>query len=130
MENIDNSKEISLANVVATHVYLIGNHIDTEIDLGSITLYNGKKSYALDIIQSYREYDEHTNLTTISFDLEIDKETFEEQCNFDLTDMDLLMADTHGEIYFAMDDMEQVESAKIYLNIKYTPKTINLKCVC
>jgi hypothetical protein len=127
---MDNSKEITLANIVATHVYLIGNHLNTDIDLGSVTLFNGKKSYALDIIQSYRDYDEHTNITTVSFDLEIDKETFEEQCKFDLRDMDLLKIDTRGEIYFAMDDMDLVESAKIYLKIKCTPKTMLLKCVC
>jgi hypothetical protein len=108
-------------------VELKGDQIDTDIDLGAITLTNGKKSFIFDVIQSYREYNDIDNTTTIDIRVEIDKEMFKEQSKFDLTDMDLLKIDTKGEIYFAMDDMDLFNWAKIWLNIKFTPKTINLK---
>lgn len=123
----ENSKEITLANIKAIIVELKGDQIDTDIDLGAITLTNGKKSFIFDVIQSYREYNDIDNTTTIDIRVEIDKEMFKEQSKFDLTDMDLLKIDTKGEIYFAMDDMDLFNWAKIWLNIKFTPKTINLK---
>ena len=122
----ENSREITLSNVKAIKVELKGNQIKTDIDLGAITLTNGKKSFIFDVVQSCREYNVIDDTTLIDLEVEIDKELFAEQSKFDLTDMDLLLIDTKGEIYFGMDDMSLFNWANMYLNIKFTPKVIHL----
>ena len=116
--------EITIDNILDIQIDLFGNHLDTDLDLGSITLKLGEKEFILDVIQSYRKLDNEEN-TTISLDVEIDKELFTE-CKFDLTQLDLLSNDVKGEIYFLMDEIENFNCANLYVNVRQTIKTINL----
>lgn len=120
------NKKITLANVIDIQIDLFGNQLDTDIDLGSITLKLNDKEFIFDVIQSFRELDDDEENTTISLKVEIDKETFPD-CKFDLNQLDLLSNDVTGEIYFLADDMSIFNEANMYIKVKHTNKTINLK---
>lgn len=120
------NKKITLENIVDIQIDLIGNHLDTDIDLGSISLKLGEKEFIFDIIQSYRHLDDEEENTTISLDVEIDRETFPD-CKFDLNQLDLLAKEVVGEIYFFADDMSIFKEANLYVKVKHTNKTIPLK---
>ncbi len=120
------NKKITLENVIDIQIDLFGNHLNTDIDLGSITLKLNDKEFIFDIIQSYRELDDEEENTTITVEVEIDKKTFPD-CKFDLNQLDLLSNALTGEIYFLSDDMSIFKEANMYIKVKHTNKTIELK---
>jgi hypothetical protein len=91
-----------------------------DIDLGSLRLHNGNKSYFLDIVNSYS--DDETGVITIDCELENDEieniEIFGEDSFFDLTDADLF-EDTASATVWVEGDDEEFEIISMVLNITH-----------
>lgn len=103
-------------------IVIDGNHENTEMDLGSITLSLDGREYKLDPTQSYRNF-EH-GLTNISVDVEVDKETFPD-CKFDLEAVDLMDSNLDAKFYFSCD--EDWEHATLFIKSNGCTKAIDLK---
>ena len=107
---MENSKTLSNTDFTALLIVLHGNHLNSTLDIGSISLHKEGRSYYQDITQSFRNYDEDKDLTTIECTLMYDeedlKEIFEEDCKFDLTEDDLANGLDKAEIYFGSDTVE------------------------
>jgi len=88
------------------------HQLDTEIDLGSVTLQNGSREFIFDVCQSYRSYDEDEDKTLISVEVEVDKEVFPD-CPYNLTERDLLSKSLSAEIFINSEELEQDPITKI-----------------
>lgn len=126
IRTMSNAKEITLENIITTEIVLDGNQLDTEIDLGSITLINNEKSFVVDVVQSYRNYDEDENTTLIEIEVEIDKDLFKDTCNFDLTDLDLLSPNLKGTLYINSEEDLDIKSMVMLVKVRQTTKNIDL----
>ena len=118
-----NAKEITLENIIETEIVLFGNHLDTELDYGAITLKNEDREFILDVVQTVRHFD--GEVTTIDVTVEIDKELFED-CKFDLNDLDLLSPTLSSEMFFRIDDERDIKSMTMVVKVRQTPKTLIL----
>jgi hypothetical protein len=115
---------------LGVEVVIDGNHLDTEIDLGAVTLSKEGRSYIVDAVQSYRNFED--GQTTISIQVEADKELFDEQSKFDLEPIDLHSPDLVATFYFYCgdEDDEDYEWEHATLFVKFgkegTTKAIDL----
>ena len=107
---MENSKSLPNVDFTALLIVLEGNHLKSTLDVGTISLHKGERSYYQDITQSFRNYDEDKDLTTIECTLMYDEEDlksiFDEDCNFDLTEKDLKGKLDKSEIYFCSETVE------------------------
>jgi hypothetical protein len=115
---------------------VIKGHIDinkVNVNLGSLTLSADGREYILDVDKSYTDHTEDLlgdDITRITCDLEVDKETFNE-CKYDFTKEDLLNADCYEDImemYIDGDDFE-LESVTLHFDCDgqdYQLKTNNV----
>ena len=128
---MDNSKTLSNANFTALIIVLVGNHTKSTLDIGTISLHKDNRSYYQDITQSFRNYDEDEDTTTIECTLEYDeddlKDIFEEDCNFDLTENDLKGTLDKAEVYFCSETVEfKHKSINLLVDIGETEHTHSL----
>lgn len=120
---MSNAKEITLDNIIETEIVLFGNHMDSELDYGAITLKNEDREFILDVAQSVRHFD--GEVTTLEITLEIDKDLFQD-CKFDLTDLDLLSSNLSSEMYFRIADERDIKSMSMIVRVRQTTRTIDL----
>lgn len=96
-------------------------------NLGALTLKRQKRTYILDVIQSYTYGEKDCGDTTeIHCTLKEDKDTFED-CKYDLTKEDLLSEDLIAEFYISSEDEEfEVTEMKLEFEIEGKRQFINV----
>ena len=117
---------ITLDNILDVVVTYYGNEITTPINFGSLLLENEGRQFILDVSNSYREFKEYDYETTIRLDLEIDKEIFTD-CNFDLTQDDLLSDSLSAKIFIDSEELSTDETTRtLFVRVDGCTKAIDL----
>lgn len=118
---------IDLDNILNVVVTYYGNEINTSINFGSLLLENEGREFILDVCNSYREFKPYDYETTITLYLEIDKETFE-NCNFDLTQDDLLSNSLSAKIFIDSEELTANETTRtLFVSVDGYTKAIELE---
>lgn len=106
-------------------VKLEGNQVGRNLNLGSLKLERNGREFILDTVQSYRDYDEKNNITTVRIDLEVDTDTFPlDEYGYDLTAYDLTADDLVSEFYFTPDECADGQETDMKLVQCYLELTI------
>ena len=109
------------------HLVIIidGNHThdDIDIDYGSITLTCEDREFKMDVVQSYRHFEDGE--TTITCDLKtLDEDEIFTDCPFDLTREDLYSDKLKVEFFFEYE--EQWENCTLYVRDNGCTKAIDV----
>lgn len=108
---------ITLGNIGTIEILLSGNQVDTDIDLGSVTLKHEGREFILDVCRSNRYYDEDEDQTLIEAYVEIDEEIFPD-CPYDLTEDDLKSKTLSAEIFISSEEWTDTPvSMFLYANV-------------
>lgn len=89
--------------ILSVELVIDGDHTDTEMDLGAVTISNEDREYILDVVQVYRTFE--NGQTTIECKLTTtDEDIIFEDCPFNITATDLMVDDPKVKLYFACEE--------------------------
>lgn len=101
-----------------------GDHLNSEMDFGSLTLTNEGRTYLLDVCQSYRNLE--GGFTHIRMDLEEDRETLTDS-KYDLTQLDLHSNSIDANLF--METEELPEDGTLFVQFTNEDGTTCTKCI-
>ena len=106
-------------------INMFGEHeVDEFYNLGSVTLGNEGREYILDISES--SYNDDSGDLEIECKLEVDKDIFEE-CEYDLTPMDLHSPTLTAEIYVDGTFSNVIDKMSLFVKLGGMTKAIDLE---
>jgi hypothetical protein len=98
--------------ILGLEIVIDGDHTNSEIDLGAVTITNEEREYIMDVVQSYRSFDNGQTTIKIDVTTKDDDVTFDE-CPFNINAVDLMVDNPRITIYFSCD--ENWESATLFV---------------
>jgi len=127
---------------IEVEIDLLGNYSNADLDFGAVTLSLGEKEFIVDVVQTYRTFE--NGITTITCDVKIDEDNtcdvkIDEDntwndCKYDIEEEDLQNRDLKGCIYFVilddesfpMDSDDMILSMVLWVKLGDCTKAINL----